>query len=175
MIRAFLIAVAALLFTSAAEARAADYFEPSSRADVYTLLISAGYTIDQSQENWTWLVAPDGTRFHVVFFSQPGGAITGMRLNAWYFLSQSEAAIGAALYYEQTNPQASVSMMQSEDGEFVLAAVRDIGFSPGRTPENILRIIDMHRQLVLLIQDSLGDADPELKALWDERRAQSGP
>lgn len=138
------------------------YFEAQRSSDVYELLQRYGYVIEQDVV--LWLISPDGTRVQLYTFGDQS-SISGFRLSAWFSIRNSSAAAESALYYEQTNPLASVAFDFRGDVNFVYLQ-RDVQFGPGRTEENIIANVQLLFGLIPHFEASLAESDPELAAFW---------
>jgi len=148
--------------TAAAQQPQPIYFEAQHSSDVHAFLERNGYRVEQ--DGILWLIAPDGTRVQLNTFGNQGG-ISGLRVSAWYSIGQSSAAIEQALYYERTNPLASVAFYFTEEFR-VVQLQRDIEFGPGRTEANIISNVQLLFGLIPHFEASLAESDPELAAFW---------
>lgn len=147
---------------AAAQQPQSNYFEAQQSSDVHALLERSGYRIEQ--DGILWLIAPDGTRVQLNTFGNQAG-ISGLRVSAWFSIGQSSAAIEQALYYERTNPLASVTFYFTDEFR-VVQLQRDIEFGPGRTEANIIANVQLLFGLIPHFEASLAGSDPELAAFW---------
>lgn len=148
--------------TAAAQQSRPPYFEARQSSDVHALLERNGYRVEQ--DGILWLIAPDNTRVQLNTFGNQAG-ISGLRVSAWFSIGQSSAAIEQALYYERTNPLASVAFYFTDEFRTVQLQ-RDIEFGPGRTEANILANVRLLFGLIPHFEASLAESDPELAAFW---------
>lgn len=141
----------------------------STSDSLHALFTGAGYRFESSENNFRWLIDPNGTRVSYAEYSHPDyPGVWSIRLSAMFLVWDSSAALVAADHFESTNALASVARLDIEEGA-VLMLQRDIVFLGERTPENILGNASLLFQQIPVFQQSIANSDPELARRWSRQ------
>lgn len=155
-----ILAILAWTATSAEAAASDAYFRPDDANAVIELFEDVGYDVIRADDT-IWIRDPNAFAIRMFVYDTPDAPVTAIRFYVQFDIGHSNAAVEQALYYEQTNLMAEVSIFETDGGR-QLVLKRDVLLAGGRTPINVVANAQLLFQLTPVFANALADSDPEI-------------
>ncbi|MEQ8434970.1 MAG: hypothetical protein RIA71_12080 [Oceanicaulis sp.] len=149
----------ALLVSSTQSAAPDPYFNPDNPDAVIEMFEAAGF--DVIETDTLWISDPQSFAIRMHVYDSPDTPVSAIRFYLAFDIGDSQSALEAVRYYEQTNLMAEVSILTLERSRQIILK-RDVLLSGDRTPSNVVASAQLLFQLAPIFAGTLAQADPTL-------------